>query len=993
MQKEQIIKLIENEKLTTNDKTELIWMLNSHLYKERPVTIQEFINSDDFVKKKWPNIFPLWQDVLNQLYPTPFSAPYNEVLISAAAGSGKGLSNNSKVLTPNGWTKIGNIQVGDFVCGTDGKCYMVEGVYPQGIEDIFNVHFSDGTIVTTDAVHLWTVQNYKDREKRNKSKGTRTRTISTAEMIKNIKVDNGKRLNYSIDYIEPCYFNSKEVKIDPYLLGTLIGDGILLGKNLGFANIEEDILERVGEKLKVLNSYIKHTNGANYYIGNSKSLRDALEEYNLHDKHSWEKHIPKEYIYNSVEVRLQVLQGLIDTDGHIDGRVTEKHSRSGLSIEYSTTSKQLADDVIEIVRSLGGRATCSSRMGKYSIDGIKKETRLNYRVFISFCNGIVPYSSKKHLAKYRPECLRPLKKYITDIVPNGRTECTCIKVSSPNHLFITDGYNATHNTVTATIGTLYDMYKLGCLKDPCTYYNLTPGTMLIFAVFSATGSTAAVNWQDITTGIEMCPWINEKVVDRRGLEKKNGSLVPVEILPGIFIQTGSKFQHSMGKAFFDGLMDEAAFGGDNLKEAQKTYNELSSRMATRFRSYSKTGNLPGHLFLISSPKEAGDFMQYRIEKAEKSGARYTFIKKNISSWEANPANDSEDKFTVFIGNEFKEPKIYEENEQPSLEDMDYLIYPPMSYYDNFAQDIIGSIMNYGGITTISDVGVFKSPSLVNNSMVLKNPFNMNIITLPFAKHEKQLMDFMDMDYFKNIRHPECNRFIHIDVAFSSNTLDRYGIAAGYCTLTDTTVYKDLKSGVLQTSDVFSKNERMYYVDWALGIEPCKGQEIPLNKICDFIIYLIKNLNYPVACISADTFQSKQTLQTFSELNYNTESISLDRTRDPYLFLRQLVYNQQILMPKHDELKMELLKLRDTGKKVDHVINGSKDISDAVAGCIWNCANSTNLINIGRITSAVLNPHVSVNQYNNSTPEQLQSIEMAEFEMMRQQYANGLFKGL
>lgn len=476
-------------------------------------------------------------------------------------------------------------------------------------------------------------------------------------------------------------------------------------------------------------------------------------------------------------------------------------------------------------------------------------------------------------------------------------------------------------TVTATIGNLYDMYKLGCLKDPCKFYNLSPGTMLIFAVFSATGSTAAVNWQDITTGIEMCPWLNEKVIDRRGLEKKNGSLVPVEILPGIFIQTGSKFQHSMGKAIFDGLMDEAAFGGDNIKEAQKTYNELSSRMATRFRSYSESGNLPGHLFLISSPKEAGDFMQYRIDKAEQSGSKHTLIKKNISSWDANPANDSDNKFTVFVGNEFKEPKIYEENESPSFEDMDYLIYPPMSYYDNFKMDILGSIMNYGGVTTIADTGLFKSPSLVNEAMVLKNPFNSNVIQLPFSKSDKHIMDFMDLSYFKDIRHPECNRFIHIDVAFSSNTIDRYGIAASYCTLVDRTVYQDLSKGDINLAEYYSKAEKMYYVDWALGIEPCPHQEIPLSKVRDFIFYLMKNLNYPVACISADTFQSKQTLQDFEQEKYKTESISLDRTRDPYLFLKQLVYNKQILMPKHDELKKEILQLRDNGKKIDHPMGG------------------------------------------------------------------------
>ena len=178
-----------------------------------------------------------------------------------------------------------------------------------------------------------------------------------------------------------------------------------------------------------------------------------------------------------------------------------------------------------------------------------------------------------------------------------------------------------------------------------------------------------------------------------------------------------------------------------------------------------------------------------------------------------------------------------------------------------------------------------------------------------------------MSYFKDIRHPECNRFIHIDVAFSSNTIDRYGIAAGYCTLVDTTIYKDLQKSDINLIEYFSKAEKMYYIDWALGIEPCPHQEIPLSKVRDFIFYLMKNLNYPVASISADTFQSKQTLQDFEQEGYKTDSISVDRTRDPYLFLKQLIYNKQIIMPKHDDLKKEILQLRDNGKKIDHPIGG------------------------------------------------------------------------
>ena len=556
-----------------------------------------------------------------------------------------------------------------------------------------------------------------------------------------------------------------------------------------------------------------------------------------------------------------------------------------------------------------------------------------------------------------------------------------------NHLFVLGDFTVTHNTVTATISVLYDMYKLGCLKDPCSFYGLTPDTMIIMAIFSATGSTAAVNWNDITTGIESCPWMMDKIVDKRGLEKKYGSIVPVEILPGIFIQTGSKFQHSMGKAIFDGLMDEAAFGGSNSKDAQKSYNELSSRMKTRFGTFSESGSLPGHLFLISSPKEAGDFMQYRIEKAKEAGSKYTKILQNIATWDADPRKDSEDKFTVFIGNENKEPCIYEPEADVPIEELDYLIYPPMRYYEEFKKDLLISIMNYGGITTTSDMALFKSPTLLNDVFVLNNPFYKDVIELPFAKTDKQIMDFCDLEFFKNIRHPEYNRFIHLDAAYSTNTLDVYGLAASYCITSDMTTFtNETNNNVIEKSDVFVKKDRQYFVDFVVGITAPKGQEVPLYKIQDFIEYLIKNLNYPVASISADQFQSKQTLQTLQTKGYETENISVDKTRDPYLFLRMLVHNKQVLMAKNERAKKELKGLRDDGKKIDHTVNATKDCSDAICGSIWNCANSNNIVSRTKVTRALLNPQ-------SFEPQQIESVEMMEFERLKQSYASGLFKGL
>lgn len=980
MDKEKIAKILQYEKLSIEEITELTWMANKDLYKERPVDINTFIESTDFIKNNWPNIFPIWRKTLNEIYPTPFAAPYNEVLISAAAGAGKCLGKGTKVLMYDGSLKnVEDIVVGDVLMGDDSTPRNVLSV-TTGRERMYDViPTRGGEKWSCNESHILSLKCNSSVYTGPKYSYNKVENISVKDYLK----QNNNYKNIMRLYRTAVDFNNNaKLEVDPYIYGLWLGDGCT--RSPALTNVDKPIIDTWCSYCKdTLNLKIReerHTETTSTYHatnGNVGGCENILRTLINESTSSGHKRILDRYKLASREDRLRLLAGIIDTDGY-------KPPKKEV-YEVCSKYKDLAEDYLFLARSLGFR--CSLRISRGRGKYIKNSY---YTVTIAGEISQVPVILERKKSK-RPFLDGDPLKTSFKLVDKGIGDYYGFTIDG-NHLFVLGDFTVTHNTVTATIGNLYDMYKLGCLKDPCKFYNLSPGTMLIFAVFSATGSTAAVNWQDITTGIEMCPWLNNKVVDRRGLEKKNGSLVPVEILPGIFIQTGSRFQHSMGKAIFDGLMDEAAFGGDNIKEAQKTYNELSSRMATRFRSFSKTGNLPGHLFLISSPKEAGDFMQYRIDKAEQSGSKHTLVKKNISSWDSNPANDSDEKFTVFVGNEFKEPKIYEENESPDFEDMDFLIYPPMSYYDNFKMDIIGSIMNYGGITTVSDTGLFKSPTLINDSMVLSNPFSQNIIQLPFSKSEKHIMDFMDMSYFKDIRHPYCNRFIHIDVAFSSNTIDRYGISSVYCTLVDNTIYKNLVNNDINSFQEFIKAEKMYYVDWSLGIEPCPGQEIPLGKVKDFVIYLIKNLRYPVASISADTFQSKQTLQDFEQEGYSTDSISVDRSRDPYLFLKQLVYNKQILMPKHEQLKKELLQLRDNGKKVDHPpIVGSKDISDSVAGAIWNCSNSNNVLNMTRLTQQILNPNMGT--LRTYSEQELKSMEMMEFETMRNKLGNGIFRGL
>ena len=974
MNKEDALKILKNERLSNEELSEMYWLLNKDQYKERPVTIQEFIKSDDFVHKKWPNIFPIWQETLAELFPNPFIAPYNEVLISAAAGSGKCLGKGTPILMYDGTIKnVEDIKVGDLLMGDDSTPRTVLST-TKGQERMYDViPLRGGMTWSCNESHILSLKCSLTRPNTKKYIKDKIEDISVKDYLKqSYRYKEVMKL-----YRVPIDFHNNEVlEIDPYIYGLWLGDGTTRRPSL--TNIDKPIIKiwcdyakTIGLNIRVeedkRNPKVKTYHCTNGNIGGKENIFYTFIKQSTQTGH---KRILHKYKTASRENRLKLLAGIIDTDGY-------KQNNSATMV-ITTKYKDLAEDYLFLVRSLGFRGTLREKH-------IKLKNGQDYLSYdISFAGELsdIPIVLKRKRLEREFRDGDPLKTPFK-LIDKGIGDYYGFTIDG-NHRFVLGDFTVTHNTVTATISVCYDIYKLGCLKDPCTYYGLTPDTQIIMAIFSATGSTAAVNWNEITTGIEACPWIMEKLVDKRGLERKIPPIIPVEIIPGIFIQTGSKFQHSMGKAIFDGIMDEAAFGGANMKDSQKSYNELSSRIKTRFSTWGTRGNTPGQLFLISSPKEAGDFMQHRIEETRKADSKLTKIMQNIATWDADPRKDSDDKFTVFVGNENKEPCIYEPDEEPPIEEMDDLLYVPMRYYEEFKKDLLISIMNYGGVTTTSDMALFKSVTALNDIFMMSNPFKSDVIELPFAKTDKTLMDFADVDYFRNPRNPEYNRFIHIDAAFSTNTLDVYGLAGSYSVFVDDATYTGAGNSVTQ-EDIFSKKDRMYFTDFAVGITAPKGQEVPLYKIQDFIEWLVK-IGYPIASVSADQFQSKQTLQNLQVKGFETENISVDKTRDPYLFLRQLVSNKQIVVPKNEYLKGELKHLRDDGKKVDHPVGSHKDIGDAVCGSIWNCASSNKIMNTGRVARQVLGGGVTY------SPEQMQSVEMMEYERIKQNLAN-VFKGL
>jgi len=365
-------------------------------------------------------------------------------VILAPTGVGKSLPNSEPVLSPEGWVSMGNINIGDKVIGSDGKEQYVIGVYPQGIRSIYKVEFTDNTFVNCDEEHLWSVNTLNMRTAKTRVKGKSVykpnygyKTVKTSDMVKDIKKRG--RYNYRLPVISPIHFDKKEVSIDPYLLGLLLGDGSICDSGVRISTKDDEIFDTI----KNLN---EHTSFNEYNRTKTKSIKSInlksqikkrLESYGLLNKKSNNKFIPKEYLYNSLDVRVSLLQGLMDTDGYIDKKGT---------VQFTTISKQLCDNVRELVLSLGGTARVNSKIPTYTYNGEKKEGQISYTITLSFANNIMPFKLIRKIDRYYKRTKYVEQKYVKSITYSHDEEATCIKVSNPDELFVTRDYVLTHNT-------------------------------------------------------------------------------------------------------------------------------------------------------------------------------------------------------------------------------------------------------------------------------------------------------------------------------------------------------------------------------------------------------------------------------------------------------------------------------------------------------------------------------------------------------------------
>ena len=420
-----------------------------------------FDNLEDDLKEDYRCAIPTGADKLDEsLYGGLGKGELG--LIVSPMGTGKAQPLHSRILTPNGYKTMGEIQIGNEVIGGDGKVHKVIGTFPQGIRPVYKVEFSNGTSCECDIDHLWNVNTYFQRNNKSYVKGSGKKhskkffnpdysfkTVSLRDIIakglrrKNLKGEE-KEYIFNIPTCKPVEFAKQMIDFNPYFLGYYIGDGcfqryVITVGNQDKNEVYQILKEEIGENFGI--SYHKDRNIWSFYIHGDlrKKCHDILGECN-----SGEKFIPNEYLFNTLENRISLLQGLMDSDGYVDKR--------GFC-EFTTKSKKLAENVYFLVRSLGGNSKIREKKTHYFSKKLNKKVDCGivYNVNMSFENDIViPFRLKRKKERYKPRTKYLNQTHIVNIEYMRDEETKCILVNSDEHLYITEDFIVTHNTSCTT---------------------------------------------------------------------------------------------------------------------------------------------------------------------------------------------------------------------------------------------------------------------------------------------------------------------------------------------------------------------------------------------------------------------------------------------------------------------------------------------------------------------------------------------------------------
>ncbi|WP_200958976.1 replicative DNA helicase [Terrabacter sp. Root85] len=428
--------------------------------------------------------------------------PGQMIVIAARPAMGKALALDTPLPTPAGWTTMGEVAVGDFVIGSDGRpTRVVAATEVMDDRPCYEVEFSDGSVLVADEQHQWLTHSRAER--RGKGVGSVRTTGEIALSVRTTTVE--ARLNHSIANAGALQLESRSLPVPPYVLGAWLGDGTSAGASITTADPElvmrleaeglvvkplgarmryslslpdEPVVARTcvvcGEEFVPRTSQVKtcgrSCGGRAKGLGSSAhpSCPDCGRPSSglrrcqvCRDEHGTvtallrglgvlgDKHVPQAYLRASEAQRRDLLAGLLDTDGTV--------TNAGC-VQFTVTNRVLAEGVRELVVSLGYRCTIATR----AVKGRSVESSTAYDVNFTCDDDVfwLPRKALLHKELRRKTLTRRSSRFITDVRRIASVPVRCIEVAADDHLYLAgESMIPTHNS---TIG--LDIVRSAAIK-------------------------------------------------------------------------------------------------------------------------------------------------------------------------------------------------------------------------------------------------------------------------------------------------------------------------------------------------------------------------------------------------------------------------------------------------------------------------------------------------------------------------------------------------
>ncbi|SNT17273.1 replicative DNA helicase [Rhodococcoides kyotonense] len=350
------------------------------------------------------------------------------IIVAARPGVGKALALDTKLPTPDGWTTMGEVMVGDQLIDAHGKpTRVVAATDVMTDRPCYEVEFSDGSVIVADAQHQWLTETRASRKSAQaaktqyngyRSQQTFAEVRTTEEIAQTVRCNTkDARLNHSVVNAEAIQLPERDLLVPPYTLGAWLGDGSSACAQITSADPE--ILTRI--------------EGEDESGGGLEAVAARLHTIEV----LGDKHIPVEYLRSSEAQRRALLAGLLDTDG------TVTH---GGSAQFSVTNKRFVDDVRELLVSLGYRVQMSTKRVK----GRREESSTAYTLTFATDDVVFGLHRKQLLHKERRAAsttVRSGSRFIVDVRPIASVPVRCVEVDNADHLYLAgESMIPTHNS-------------------------------------------------------------------------------------------------------------------------------------------------------------------------------------------------------------------------------------------------------------------------------------------------------------------------------------------------------------------------------------------------------------------------------------------------------------------------------------------------------------------------------------------------------------------